>query len=174
MQKIEPQRPRRRSWSQIAAGSCFRSHFELFLSPPEPRKSCSRCSGSKIFRNQASRLGSSKSKPTWAQNRTPNDPQRPQDGPKNEFESMFKFKAKLKLKFNDSGTPRWAQKSIKNRSRRHKAAQRPPGVPQEASRTPQESFRRPPRGPPEGPESPEADPHDHKPQAHEATSPLAH
>ena len=31
--KIEPQRPPRRSWSQVAAGSWFRSHFWSFLGP---------------------------------------------------------------------------------------------------------------------------------------------
>ncbi len=50
-----------------------------------------------------------------------------------------------------------------NRPRRHKAAQRPPGVPQEAPKRPQKALRRPPRGPQEGPENPEADPTSHKP-----------
>ena len=87
---------------------------------------------------------------------------------------MLNFKVDCKPKFNDFWILKWSQKSIKNRSRRHKAAQRPPGVAQEAPKRPQKAPRRPPRGPQEGPESPEADPQDHEPQAHEATSPLAH
>ena len=94
-----------------------------------------------------------------AQNRAQNRPKiEPQTTPRGtkmakkiESESMLIFKVDCKPKFNDFWTLKWAQKSIKNKSRRHKAAQRPPGVAQEAPKRPQEAPRRPPRGPQEAP-----------------------
>ena len=53
--KIEPQRPPRRSWSQVAAGSWFRSHFWSFLGPlGTPKIMLSLWCGA-IFANFASR-----------------------------------------------------------------------------------------------------------------------
>ena len=53
--KIEPQRPPRRSWSQVAAGSWFRSHFWSFLGPlGTPKIMLSLWRGA-IFANFASR-----------------------------------------------------------------------------------------------------------------------
>ena len=53
--KIEPQRPPRRSWSQVAAGSWFRSHFGLFLGPPGTPKIVLSLWRGAIFANFASR-----------------------------------------------------------------------------------------------------------------------
>ena len=47
--KIEPQRPSRRSWRHVAAGTCFRNNFGLVLAPLGPRKSCSRLGAVLIF-----------------------------------------------------------------------------------------------------------------------------
>ena len=53
--KIEPQRPPRRSWSQVAAGSWFRNHFWSFLGPlGTPKIMLSLWRGA-IFANFASR-----------------------------------------------------------------------------------------------------------------------
>ena len=54
---------------------------------------------------------------------------------------MLHSKVNSKSKFNDFGTQKWVQKSIKNQPRRQKAAQTPPGHPQESpQRLPRSHF----------------------------------
>ena len=73
---IELQRPPRRSWSQVAAGCYFGSHFGLIFGPPEPLKIVLSLWRGAIFRkNGMTRPG--------AQNGAPNDPQiEPQTTPR--------------------------------------------------------------------------------------------
>ena len=131
---MDPKSPLRRSFSPVPAGGCFRSHFGLFLDPPEPRKSCSRLGREHDFQKSSLSLGEPKIDLKWAQHRIANEPQRPPDGPKNRSESMLHFEVNSKSEFNDFGTPTSIQKSIKNQPGRQKAAQTPPGHPQESPR----------------------------------------
>ena len=74
--KIEPGRLPRRSWSQVAAGCYFGSHFGLILGPPEPLKIVlSLWRGATFSKNGMTRPG--------AQNGAQNDPQiEPQTTPR--------------------------------------------------------------------------------------------
>ena len=120
--KIEAWSLPRCSYDPVSVGGCFRSHFGLFLDPPEPRKSCSRVSGSTIFRKSGFRAERFKKMSKNASRTPPGGPNELQEQPKKRQEG-----------------PKTAPRIARNASRAPKSG---PGGPQEGPGKPLEAPRR--------------------------------
>ena len=103
--KIAPKSTPRGSRDALGARwpleAVFGALLGSFLDPPEPRKSCSRVSGSMIFTKSAFRAGSQKSTPKLAQNRPQNGPQRAPDDPKCRPDALLDLRSNFRIDFHD-------------------------------------------------------------------------
>ena len=128
--KIEPQRPPRRSWSQVAAGSWFRSHFWSFLGPlGTPKIMLSLWRGA-IFANFASRAREPEIAPQMVPKsslkRPPEAPEWPEMSLQIGARILIKFQLRIRRFWSSKMTPKIIQKSASEPRARPGPAQGPP------------------------------------------------
>ena len=108
--KIEPQRLPRRSWSQVAAGSWFRSHFGALFGPPGTPKIVLSLWRGAIFANLASRAREPEIAPQMSPKSSLKRPPEAPECPKMSLQIGARISIKFQIKFWRFWSPKMAPK----------------------------------------------------------------
>ena len=96
----------RRSWSQVAVGSWFRSHLGFLFGSPGPRKSCSRLGAVLIFAKIADGAREPKIDPKMSPKSSPKPPPEASTWLKLSLQGGASFLSKCQLKFERCWDPK--------------------------------------------------------------------